>query len=132
MSPTNSITTAVLGLALAGASFAAFAAPADYQFEPVAAEVKNAPGAEIKVRLTHKPTGKPVGGAIVFRSRLDMSPENMAEHTAPVEPLPPTETGEFRFKADFGMAGKWALKLMVKVPGENETIQGTVIFRAKD
>jgi hypothetical protein len=132
MPTTNPIATTFIGLAIAGVSFSALASPADYQLEPVAAEVKNTPGVELKVRLTHKPTGKPVVGAIVFRSRLDMSPENMAEHTAPVQPLPSEETGEFRFKADFGMAGQWALKLMVKVPGESETVQGAVIFRAKD
>ena len=27
--------------------------------------------------------------------------------------------------------GGWAFKLMAKVPGENETVQGTVVFKAK-
>lgn len=113
-------------------SVRAVAAPSDYQFEAVRAEIKNVPGTELAVRIVHKPTGKPVNGAVVFRSRVDMSPENMAEHAAPVEALPQAEPGVFRFKADLGMAGRWALKLMVKVPGENETIQGAVIFNAKD
>ena len=69
---------------------------------------------------------------VVFRSRLDMSPENMAEHTAGLEALPATEPGVYRFKAEFSMAGSWALKLMAKVPGETETVEGAVIFRAKD
>ena len=30
------------------------------------------------------------------------------------------------------MAGRWALKLQAKVPGEAETIEGSVIFQAKD
>jgi hypothetical protein len=30
------------------------------------------------------------------------------------------------------MAGGWAFKLMAKVPGEAETVQSTVVFRAKE
>jgi hypothetical protein len=51
-----------------------------------------------------------------------------AEHTA----VPGTEPGIYRFKADLTMAGGWALRLMAKVPGEAETVQGAVEFRAKD
>jgi hypothetical protein len=29
------------------------------------------------------------------------------------------------------MAGGWAFKLMAKIPGETETVQGTVVFKAK-
>ncbi len=111
---------------------AAVAAPADYTFEPVKAEVKHAPTAELAVRLVHKPTGKRVEGAVMFRSRLDMSPDNMAEHQTSIEPLPSTEPGVYRFKADLSMVGRWALKLMAKVPGETETVQGTVVIEAKD
>lgn len=126
------ILPAVAGVMTAVVHGQAAAAPADYQFEAVRAEIRNVPGTELAVRLVHKPTGKPVSGAVVFRSRVDMSPENMAEHAAPIEALPQAEPGVFRFKADLGMAGRWALKLMVKVPGENDTVQGAVIFTAKD
>ena len=37
----------------------------------------------------------------------------------------------YRFKADFTMAGGWAFKLQAKVPGESETVEGTVVFKAK-
>ena len=37
------------------------------------------------VHLVHKPTGKPSLTPWFFRSRLDMSPENMAERTAGLE-----------------------------------------------
>jgi hypothetical protein len=30
------------------------------------------------------------------------------------------------------MAGGWALKLQAKVPGETETVEGSVVFKAKD
>src|SRR4051812_10589424 len=70
---------------------AAFAAAADYGFEPAQATVKNGSGSDIAVKLIHKPTGKLVEGAVIIRTRLDMSPENMATMTTRVEPF--TETG---------------------------------------
>ncbi len=105
---------------------------ADYRFEPVVAEVNNGDGATLAVRLVHVPTGQPVPGAIVFRSRLDMSPDDMAAMTAKHEPLPETELGIYRFKANLTMAGRWALKLMIRIQGEAETITGNVIFNAKE
>ena len=30
------------------------------------------------------------------------------------------------------MAGGWAFKVMAKIPGETETVQGTVVFQAKN
>jgi hypothetical protein len=106
--------------------------PSDYAFEPVKAEVKNGPGTEIAVRIIHKPTGKPVVGAVVFRSRLDMSPENMGTMTTEITPISSTEPGVYKFRANFTMAGGWALKLMAKVQGETEDVQGSVVFKAKD
>jgi hypothetical protein len=108
-----------------------FAGKNDYIFEPVAVEVKNGPGSDLAVRLVHKPSGKPVQGAVIFRTRLDMSPDAMGEMTAKVAAQPAKEPGVYRFNADLTMAGRWALKLMAKVPGESETIEGTVIFKAK-
>ncbi|MGE5266413.1 MAG: FixH family protein [Deltaproteobacteria bacterium] len=110
----------------------AFAAASNYQFEPVAATVRGGAGSEIAVKLIDKRTGKPVGGAVVFRTRLDMSPDSMGEMEAKHEPLPSTEPGVYRFKADFTMAGNWALTLQAKVPGETDTVQGSVVFKAKD
>ena len=109
----------------------AYAAAADYEFQPVAVDVKNGAGSEVAVRLVHKPTGKPVEGAVVFRSRLDMSPDSMGEMTAKHAAVPGSPAGVYRFKADFTMAGGWAFKLQAKVPGEAETIEGTVGFKAK-
>ncbi len=120
-----------LGLSLGLGARTAYAAPADYVFEPVSAEVRNGKDSEFAVRLRNKTTGKPVEGAVLFRTRLDMSPDSMAEMTAKHAAMPSTEAGVYRFKADFTMAGSWALKLMAKVPGEAETVQGTVVLRAK-
>lgn len=130
---THRFTVALAGLALSCAFYTAIsAAPADYAFEPVSADVKNAAGTDIAVRLVHKPSGKPVPGAVLFRTRLDMSPDNMADMQAKLEAAPSSEPGVYHFKAGFDMAGRWALKIMAKVPGETETVEGSVVFTAKD
>ena len=103
----------------------------DYAFEPVEVEVRNGNGSELAVRLVHKPTGKPVDGAVIFRTRLDMSPDNMATMTARHTAMSASEPGIYRFKADFTMAGGWAFALQAKVPGESETVEGIVVFKAK-
>lgn len=109
----------------------AFAGAKDYEFQPVAANVKNGVGSELAVRLVNKLTGKPVEGAVLFRTRLDMSPESMGEMQAKHVAMPGSEPGVYRFKADFTMAGGWAFKVQAKVPGESETVEGTVVFTAK-
>jgi hypothetical protein len=122
---------AAASMALALAATAAYAAKDDYVFEPVAVEVRNAKNSELAVRLVHKPSGKPVEGAVIFRTRLDMSPDAMGEMTAKHAAQPSKEPGVYRFRADLTMAGGWALKLMAKVPGESETIESVVVFKAK-
>jgi hypothetical protein len=110
----------------------ASAGPNDYAFEPVSIDVRNGKGSELAVRIVHKPTGKPVVGAVLFRTRLDMSPDSMEAMTAKHEALPSAEPGVYRFKADLTMEGGWALKLMAKIQGETDTVTGTVVFKAKD
>jgi YtkA-like protein len=119
------------GLVIVLGTRVAHAAPADYVFEPVSVEVRNGKDSEFAVRLRNKATGKPVEGAVLFRTRLDMSPDSMGEMTAKHSAMSSSEPGVYKFKADFTMAGGWAFKLMAKVPGENETVQGTVVFKAK-
>ncbi len=132
MTSTRVLAATLAGLAAGVASAPAWAAASDYAFEPVATEVRKGPGGELAVRLVHKPTGKPVDGAIVFRTRLDMSPDKMETMTAGVAPESATEPGVYKFRADLTMTGGWALKLMAKVQGEPETVQGTVVFTAKE
>jgi hypothetical protein len=122
---------AAASLAVACCTTPGFAAPKDYVFEPVIADVKNGEGSELAVRIVHKPTGKPVEGVVLFRTRLDMSPDSMGEMTAKHAAQPSQEPGVYKFRADLTMAGGWALKLMAKVPGEKETVQATVVFQAK-
>ena len=128
----QTFTFAALGLATIISASAAIAGASDYEFQPVAVDIKNGAGSELAVRLVHKPTGKPVDGALLIRTRLDMSPDSMAEMTAKHTAMPASEPGVYRFKADLTMAGGWALKLQAKVPGEAETVQGTVVFQANN
>ena len=128
----NFLLATLLGLAIAAPSMNAFAGAADYSFEPVTVEVKNGAASELAVRLMHKPTGKPVTDAVLFRTRLDMSPDSMEAMMANHVAMPSDEPGIYRFKADLTMAGGWALKIMAKVPGEADTVLGTVVFKAKD
>jgi hypothetical protein len=132
MNPNRVRAAALAALALAIPFSPALAGASDYAFEPVSREVRNGSGSELAVRLVHKPTGKQVSGALVVRTRLDMSPEDMAGMTAKHEALPSTESGVYRFRADLTMTGKWALKVMAKVQGEPDTVQGSVVFEAKD
>ena len=127
----NGFAIAALGLVIVAAVPNAYAGAKDYEFQPVSIEVKNGAGSDVAVRLVNKITGKPVEGAVIFRTRLDMSPDTMDEMTAKHAAAPSSEPGVYRFKADFTMAGRWALKLQAKVPGENETVEGTVVFKVK-
>jgi hypothetical protein len=131
MATTIRALAAAAGLALTVTALPAVAGPTDYAFEPVKVDVKNGRGSELAVRIVHKPTGKPVEGAVLFRTRLDMSPDSMGEMTAKHTAQPSSEPGVYKFKADLTMAGGWAFKLMAKVPGEAETVEATVVFKAK-
>ncbi len=118
-------------LSLAVLASAARAEPNDYTFEPVSVDVRNGAASELAVRVVNKKTGKSVQGVVLFRTRLDMSPDSMGEMTAKHTAQTSTEPGVYKFKADLTMAGGWALKLMAKVPGETDTVQRTVVFKAK-
>jgi hypothetical protein len=122
---------AAVGLAMFASVQGADAGTKDYEFQPVSVEVKNGNGSDVAVCIVEKRTGKPVEGAVIFRTRLDMSPDTMDEMTAKHVAAPSNEPGVYRFKADFTMAGRWALKLQAKVPGEPDTVEGTVVLNAK-
>lgn len=127
----NAFVIAALGLATVAAMPNVYGGAKDYEFQPVRVDVINGSGTDVAVRLVDKRTGKPVEGAVIFRTRLDMSPDTMDEMTAKHAAAPSSEPGVYRFKADFTMAGRWALKLQAKIPGESETVEGTVVFKAK-
>jgi hypothetical protein len=54
----------------------------------------------------------------------------MAEMTAPLELLPSTEPGVYRFKTNLSMVGRWQLSLGAKVQGETGTIQSKLVLKA--
>jgi hypothetical protein len=110
------------GTALAGAN--------DYAFQAVKADVKKGDGAIVAVRLVHKPTGKPVTGAVIVQTRIDMAPDGMASMASPLTPVPSNEPGVYAFKTELSMAGRWLLSISAKVQGEPETVVGKITFRA--
>lgn len=114
--------TPVAGALAAGAQ--------DYEFRLVAAEVRQGMGAVVAVRLVHKPSARAVPDAVIYATRLDMSPESMPTMTVPVMSVPGGEPGVYRFHADLVMAGGWALTLAAKVQGEEGTVQNRLVLRA--
>src|SRR5216683_1385163 len=104
----------------------AFAGANDYVFEPVKAEVKKGDDVVVSVRLKHKATGKPVTDAVIIQTRIDMSPDAMAEMASPLTPVPSNEPGVYSFKTDLSMQGRWLLSIAAKVQGEPETVVGRI------
>src|SRR3546814_4678196 len=88
---------------------AARADTADYEFRLVQTDVKQGDGAVVAVRLVDKRSGAAIPDAVIFATRIDMAPEGMPTMTAPIEALPPTEPGVYRFKTNLRMAGGWQL-----------------------
>jgi hypothetical protein len=126
----SKFSTAALAATLSLASSAAMAGAGDYAFEPVSPEMKKGDDVTLAVRLTNKQTGKPVPDAVIFKTRVDMAPDGMAEMESAVAPLPSKEPGVYAFKTDLPMAGRYQVTLSAKVQGETETVTGKVIVKA--
>ncbi|MFC0372576.1 FixH family protein [Methylobacterium isbiliense] len=101
-----------------------------YAFELVEREVKQGYGTTILVRLVDERTGKVVPDAVLFISRIDMSPDGMAAMTAPLELQADTMPGYYRFETDLSMEGAWALTLAAKIPGLPNPIQRRLVLQA--
>ena len=69
--------------------------------------------------------------AVIFASRLDMAPDGMQEMVTKVTSMPGTEPGTYRFKANFGMVGRWQLSLGAKVQGETGTVESKLVVTAQ-
>ena len=121
---------AALAATLSLAASAAMAGAGDYAFEPVNPEIKKGDDVTLAVRLTNKQTGKPVSDAVIFRTRVDMAPDGMADMESAVAPLPSQEPGVYAFKTDLPMAGRYQVTLSAKVQGEPETVTSKVIVKA--
>ena len=127
----NGAAVAVLfGLMWVVVSAAALADVKDYEFQLVQSEMKKGDGAIVAVRLVNKKSGKLVPDAVIFAKRIDMAPDAMQEMTAPLEQLPSTEPGVYRFKTDLMMQGRWRLSLGAKVQGEEGTVASQLVLKA--
>jgi hypothetical protein len=78
---------ALIGIAIIGSATLARADIKDYEFQLVDKTVRKG-DAIISVRLVHKPDGKPVPDAVIFATRLDMSPDGMQEMATKIAPVP--------------------------------------------
>ncbi|MBH5399623.1 FixH family protein [Bradyrhizobium sp. CNPSo 4010] len=126
----SKFSTAAVAATLSLATSVALAGAGDYAFEPVNPEMKKGDDVTLAVRLTNKQTGKPVPDAVIFKTRVDMAPDGMAEMESAVAALPSREPGVYAFKTDLPMAGRYQVTLSAKVQGEPETVTGKVIVKA--
>jgi len=122
---------AFIGIAVIGSAGIALADIKDYEFRLLEPTVAVGKDKIITVRLIHKTTGKPVPDAVIFATRLDMAPEGMPEMATKIVREPGGEPGSYRFKAAFGMEGKWLLSLGAKVQGETGTVDSKLVITAQ-
>ena len=126
----RAVKAALIGVAVTGFSTLARADIKDYEFQLVDQTIKAGPDKTIAVRLVNKTTGKPVPDAVIFASRLDMTPDGMQEMATKLTPMSGAEPGTYRFKANVSMAGHWQLSLGAKVQGETGTVENKLVIQA--
>ena len=118
-------------IALIGTTNAARAEIKDYEFKLAEPTTNVGKDKTVTVQLLNKKTGKPVPGAVIFATRLDMAPDGMPEMATKIALEPGTaEPGSSRFKATFGMEGRWLLSIGAKVQGETGTVEGKLDITA--
>jgi hypothetical protein len=122
---------ALVGAAVIGSAAFALADIKDYKFELADPTVQAGPDKVITVRLMNTKTGKAVPDAVIFATRLDMAPDGMQEMATKIAVMPGGEPGSYKFKASFGMAGRWQLSLGAKVQGENGTVESKLVITAQ-
>lgn len=114
---------------LSSLAMPAYADVKDYEFQLVRPELKKG-DAEVSVRLLNKRTNQPVPDAVIFAKRIDMAPDGMASMASPLEALPSTEPGVYRFKTNLSMEGRWQLSLGARVQGETGPVESRLILKA--
>ena len=127
----TAIGAALLGITIVGSATLARADIKEYEFKLVEPTVTVGKDKIITVQLVNKKTAKLVADAVIFASRLDMAPEGMPEMITKIAPEPGGEPGSYRFKAAFGMEGKWLLSLGAKVQGEAGTVETKLVITAQ-
>jgi YtkA-like protein len=127
----RTLRAALIGIAVAGSAGIARADIKDYEFRLVEPTVAVGKDKIVTVQLVNKKTGKPVPDAVIFATRLDMGPDGMPEMSTKIAREPGGDPGSYRFKAAFGMEGRWQLSLGAKVQGETGTVEGKFVITAK-
>ena len=127
----RALRAALIGIAVVGSATLARAGIKDYEFQLVDQSVQAGPDKTITVRLVNKTTGKSVPDAVIFATRLDMAPDGMQEMATKIAPITSAEPGTYKFKATFGMAGRWQLSLGAKVQGETGTVESKLVITAQ-
>jgi YtkA-like len=127
----RALQAALAGTALLGSVSITRADIKDYKFELVDQTIQTGADKVITVRLVNTKTGKPVPDAVIFATRLDMTPDGMQEMVTKVTPMPGIEPGTYRFKANLSMAGRWQLSLGAKVQGETGTVENKIVVTAQ-
>lgn len=124
------LTFASLALASVVASVSlANADPSDYEFQLVKSEIQKADAAVVDVKLIDKRSGKPVGDAVIFATRVDMQPDGMEAMTTPAKAMPTTEPGVYSFQTNLSMEGNWRFSVAAKVQGEEGTVENKLVFK---
>jgi len=101
----------------------------DYEFRLAEPTVAVGKDKVVTVQLVNRTTGRLVPDAVIFATRLDMAPDGMAEMATKVAREPGGEPGSYRFKAAFGMEGRWLLSLAAKVQGETGTVESRLVLK---
>ena len=128
----RALQAALIGIAVIGISPIALADIKDYEFKLVEPTVAVGKDKIVTVQLVNKKTGKPVPDAVIFASRLDMAPEGMPEMATRIALDPgKAEPGSYKFKATFGMEGRWQFSIGAKVQGETGTVEGKLVITAQ-
>ena len=127
----RSLWAVLIGIAVIGSAGIARADIKDYEFRLVEPTVAVGKDKIVTVQLVNKTTGKAVPDAVIFATRLDMAPEGMPEMATKIVGEPGGEPGSYRFKAAFGMEGRWQLSLGAKVQGETGTVESKLVITAQ-
>jgi hypothetical protein len=127
----RALRAALLGAAVIGSAGIARADIKDYEFKLTEPTVAVGKDKIVTVQLVNKKTGKPVPDAVIFATRLDMAPDGMPEMATKIVREPGGEPGSYRFKAAFGMEGRWLLSLGAKVQGETGTVESKLVITAQ-
>ena len=117
-------------IALTGPVGLAKADVKDYEFRLAEPTVAVGRDKIVAVQLINKATGKAVPDAVIFAVRLDMAPDGMPEMATKIVREEGGEPGTYRFKAAFGMEGRWQLSLGAKVQGETGTVENKLVITA--